>query len=63
MQKAPLEFASKTIAIEKLIRKIYNSANNKDLTNAYLMARLLLDEAQDLEQITWNLLNYDPRND
>ena len=63
MQNKPLEFASKTIAIEKLIRKIYTSANNKDLTNAYLMARLLLDEAQDLEQITWNLLNYDPRND
>lgn len=62
MQKNPLDFASKTIAIEKLIRKIYANANNKDLTNAYLLARLLLDEAQDLEQITWTMLN-ESRND
>lgn len=62
MQNEQQDFSSKTIAIDKLITKIYNAANDNDLTQSYLLARLLLEEAEQLESIMWNRLYDNPNN-
>lgn len=62
MQNERQDFSSKTIAIDKLITKIYNAANDNDLTQSYLLARLLLEEAEQLESIMWNRLYDNPNN-
>lgn len=54
MQNTQPDFGSKTIVIDKLITRIYNTANDGDMTQAYLLTRLLLEEAQQLEEIMWN---------
>lgn len=62
MQNEQQDFSSKTIAIDKLITKIYNAANDNDRTQSYLLARLLLEEAEQLESIMWNRLYDNPNN-